>query len=149
MITDRKKNLIVTSGGKNVAPQPIENALVNSPYIEQVMLIGDKRNFISALIAPSFDSLKAWAEEKGITYDSSEELIALSTVQELIQDEIDKHSEDFARYEKVREFRLLPKELTIEDGELTPTLKIKRRVVEEEFRELIDSMYTGSSAQVD
>lgn len=148
-ITDRKKNLIVTSGGKNVAPQLIENALVNSQYIEQVMLIGDKRNFISALIVPSFENLEAWAAKKNLEYQSNRELVALDAVKDLIQSEVDKYSKEFARYEKVREFRLLPKELTIEDGELTPTLKIKRRIVEEEFKDLIESIYLGATADID
>lgn len=148
-ITDRKKNLIVTSGGKNVAPQPIENALINSPYIEQVMLIGDKRNFISALIVPAFDAVKSWAQEKGLEFEANEELIAQQEVVDLFQDEIDDRTENFARYEQVKQFRLLPKELTIEDGELTPTLKIKRRVVEEEFKNLIDDIYKGAMADVD
>ncbi len=148
-ITDRKKNLIVTSGGKNVAPQPIENSLINSPYIEQVMLIGDKRNFISALVVPAFDAVKSWATEKNLNFDSNEELIALQEVVDLFESEIDNRTENFARYEQVKQFRLLPKELTIEDGELTPTLKIKRRIVEEEFKDLISDIYKGAMADVD
>jgi len=148
-ITDRKKNLIVTSGGKNVAPQPIENALVNSPYIEQVILIGDKRNFISALIVPAFESVKNWANKKNLEFESNEELVALPEVGDLFQDEIDDRTENFARYEQVKQFRLIPKELTIEDGELTPKLSIKRHVVEKEFKDLIDDIYKGATASVD
>ena len=143
-VTDRKKNLIVTSGGKNVAPQPIEGVLGNSPYIEQIMLTGDKRNFISALIVPNFENLKGWANKNGLYYGSQEELIQLSEVNELIRQEIEERTQDFARYEQVRQFRLLPKEFTIGNGDLTPSLKIKRRVVEEEYQDLIESMYQES-----
>ncbi len=141
-VTDRKKNLIVTSGGKNVAPQPIEGALTNSPFIEQVLLIGDKRNFISALIVPNFESLKDWANKQRLYYGTSEELIELKEVNDLIQHEIDQKMENFARFEQVKKFRLLPKEFTIQNGNLTPTLKIKRQKVENGYQELIESMYT-------
>jgi len=141
-VTDRKKNLIVTSGGKNVAPQPIEGALSNSPFIEQVLLIGDKRNFISALIVPNFENLKEWANKQSIYYGSPEELIELQEVNDLIQSEIGQRMENFARFEQVKKFRLLPKEFTIQNGNLTPTLKIKRQKVENGYRELIESMYT-------
>ncbi|MBD3273682.1 MAG: AMP-binding protein [Candidatus Marinimicrobia bacterium] len=145
-VTDRKKNIIVTSGGKNVAPQPIENALLNSQFIEQVMLIGDKRNFVSALIVPSFDNLREWANQQNLYYGSDEELIQLGEVNEFMREELEKHQEEFARYEKVKEFRLLPRELTIENDELTPTLKIKRRVVQDEFSDLIEDMYTNANS---
>lgn len=143
-VTDRKKNLIVTSGGKNVAPQPIEGALINSPFIEQILLIGDKRKFISALVVPNFENLTGWANKHNLYFDTQDELIRLSEVEDLIQEEIDQRNEDFARYEQVKKFRLLPKEFTIEEGELTPTLKIKRKVVEEEYQDVIDSMYRES-----
>jgi len=143
-VTDRKKNLIVTSGGKNVAPQPIEGALINSPFIEQILLIGDKRKFISALVVPNFDNLKDWANKHNLYYDTQEELIRLPEVEDLIREEIDQRNQDFARYEQVKKFKLLPREFTIGEGELTPTLKIKRKVVEEEHRDLIDSMYQES-----
>ncbi len=143
-VTDRKKNLIVTSGGKNVAPQPIEGALGNSPYIEQILLIGDRRNFISALIVPNFENLKQWANKHRLYYGTQEELIQLTEVNTLFREELEERTQDFARYEQVKQFRLIPREFTIGNGELTPTLKIKRRVVEEEYHDLIESMYQDS-----
>jgi long-chain acyl-CoA synthetase len=142
-ITDRKKYLLVTSGGKNVAPAPLENALITSPYIEQVMIIGDKRNFVSALIVPTFDKIKEYARERGLTDLTNEALVRSTDIYKLIESEVEKAMESFARYEKVRKFALLPRELTIDDGELTPTLKIKRNVVFEKFGDIIEAIYTG------
>ena len=145
-ITDRKKNLIVTSGGKNVAPQPIEGAIINSGFVEQVVLIGDKRKFVSALIVPSFEALENWAAKEDVDYESRKHLVELEQVYELFESELEKQMEDFARYEKVKKFRLLPQEFTIEDGTLTPKLSIKRHVVEKRYEDLINEMYeeTGS-----
>ncbi len=140
-ITDRKKELIVTSGGKNVAPQPIENALKASKYITQAVLIGDKRKYISALIVPDFEVLTKWAERNGIEFSSNEDLIEKQLVKDLIQREIEKVNHDLARYEQVKKFALLPHELSQEGGELTPTLKVKRRIVNEKYKEIIDSLY--------
>lgn len=142
-ITDRKKNLIITSGGKNVAPAPLENALITSKYIEQLLVIGDKRNFISALIVPSFEALESFAAEKGISSTGPEELCNNSEVRALFDEEIATGMEKFARYERVRKCELLPKEWTIADNELTPTLKVKRRVVEERYKDTIDAMYVS------
>ncbi len=141
VITDRKKNLIVTAGGKNVAPQPIENLLITSQYIEQAVVIGDKRKFISALIVPNLDALKAFAQERGITYQSTRELLDHPEVNKLIRQEIDNVSKDLARYETIKKFALIEEPFTIESGELTPTLKVKRRVVEERYKDIIDKMY--------
>lgn len=140
-ITDRKKNLIVTAGGKNVAPQPIEGAIINSQLVEQVVLIGDKRKFVSALIVPTFESLENWAEKEGVQYTSREELVGKDQVYDLLEKELEHQMADFARYEKVKKFWLLPQEFTIEDGTLTPKLSIKRHVVENRYKDLIDSMY--------
>ncbi len=141
VITDRKKNLIVTAGGKNVAPQPIENLLITSQYIEQAVVIGDKRKFISALIVPNLEALKAFAQERGITYQSTRELLDHPEVNKLIRQEIDNVSGDLARYETIKKFALIEEPFTIESGELTPTLKVKRRVVEERYKDIIDKMY--------
>ncbi len=141
IITDRKKEIIVTSGGKNVAPQPIENALKASKYITQAVLIGDKRKYISALIVPDFDVLTKWAKQNGIEFSSNEELIEKQLVKDLIQKEVDKVNQDLARYEQVKKFALLPQELTQDGGELTPTLKVKRRVVNEKYKDIIDGLY--------
>jgi len=143
-ITDRKKNILVTSGGKNVAPQPMENVLISSKWIEQVMAIGDKRKFVSAIIVPSFANLEDWAKERGLPWNSREELIKLPEVQALYEREVSEHMESFAQFEKVKKFVLLPQEFTIESGELTPKMSIKRDVVEKRLAALIDSMYLGN-----
>ncbi len=140
-ITDRKKNIIVTSGGKNVAPQPLENVLVTSKWIEQILVIGDRQKFISALIVPSFPNLEAYANEKGLQWDSREELIKLPEVKRLYDRVIEESMEGFAQFEKVKKYTLLAKEFTIEDDELTPSLKIRRNIVESRYTQLINSMY--------
>jgi len=141
-ITDRKKNIIVTSGGKNVAPQPLENVLVTSKWIEQILVIGDRQKFISALIVPSFPNLEAYANEKGLQWDSREELIKLPEVKRLYDRVIEESMEGFAQFEKVKKYTLLAKEFTIEDDELTPSLKIRRNIVESRYTQLINRMYT-------
>jgi len=141
MITDRKKNLIVTSGGKNVAPQPMENVLVTSKWIEQILAIGDKRKFVSALIVPSFPNLEAWAKEKNLQWSSREELVKLPEVEALYTRVISESMEGFAQFEKIKRFVLLSKEFTIESGELTPSMKIKRNVVEKRYEKIISQLY--------
>jgi len=141
-ITDRKKNIIVTSGGKNVAPQPLENVLVTSKWIEQILVIGDRQKFISALIVPSFPNLETYANEKGLQWDSREELIKLPEVKRLYDRVIEESMEGFAQFEKVKKYTLLAKEFTIEDDELTPSLKIRRNIVESRYTQLINRMYT-------
>lgn len=140
-ITDRKKNILVTAGGKNVAPAPIENALKKSKYIEDVCLVGDGRKFISAIVIPNYESVRGWAAKNGLSFADNRELVQNDRVNRLIQEEIERHQSDFARYEKVKKFILLPEPLSVERGELTPSLKIKRRVVEEKYREAIDQLY--------
>jgi len=140
-ITDRKKNIIVTSGGKNVAPQAIENLLITSRYIEQSVVIGDKRKYCSALIVPNMENLKAFASEKGITYTDEDDLLQHSEIIALIRQEIDAVSTDLASYETIKKFRLIKTPFSIEAGDLTPTLKVKRNVVEQKYKELIDEMY--------
>ncbi|MCK9244016.1 MAG: long-chain fatty acid--CoA ligase [Candidatus Marinimicrobia bacterium] len=140
-ITDRKKNILVTSGGKNVAPQPMENVLVTSKWIEQIVVIGDKRKFVSALVVPAFMNLENWAKENNLQFSSREELIALPAVKELYDRVISESMEGFAQFEKVKKYILIPSEFTIERGELTPSLKVKRAVVENRYAQLIESMY--------
>jgi len=139
-ITDRKKNIIVTAGGKNIAPAPIENALKQSKYIEDVCLIGDRRKFLSALIIPNFENLKEWALNNGIPVEETSWL-KNDKINNIISTEIEKYQIGFARYEKVKKFIILSQPLTIEDGSLTPSLKIKRKVVEKRFKNLIDQLY--------
>lgn len=140
-ITDRKKNILVTAGGKNIAPAPIENMLVLSPLIEQVMLIGDRRKFISALIAPELKALKSAAEKAGFSVSSNEELVKDPGVYNLVEDEINRLQADISNYERVKKFIMIPRLLTIEDGEITPSLKIKRKVVIDKFSSEIDALY--------
>lgn len=140
-ITDRKKNIIVTSGGKNIAPQPIENLLISSKYIDQAVVLGDKRKYCTALIVANGENLKNYARENKISFTDIEDLIRTEEIYDLIRSEIDKLSVDLASYETIKKFRLLAREFTIENGELTPTLKIKRNVVEQKYQKLIDEMY--------
>jgi long-chain acyl-CoA synthetase len=142
-ITDRKKHLFVSSGGKNIAPQPIENLFLSSKYIEQFMLIGDRRMFLSALIVPDFDALREFADSRGITYANTYELSKHPDVNQLIEKEINAIQKDLANYERVRRFTLLEKQFTVEDGELTPTQKVRRKAIEERYGHLIDAMYEG------
>lgn len=144
-ITDRKKHLFVSSGGKNIAPQPIENLFLSSKYIEQFMLIGDRRMFLTALIVPDFESLKEYADARNIDYTSIADLIKDPTINDLIDNEINAIQKDLANYERVRRFTLLEKQFSIEEGELTPTQKVRRKVIEERYSHLIDNMYEGIS----
>ncbi|MGC9363366.1 MAG: AMP-dependent synthetase/ligase [Fidelibacterota bacterium] len=147
VITDRKKNLIVTSGGKNVAPQPMENVLVTSKWIEQILALGDKQKFVSALIVPSFPNLEAWAKEKGLRFESREELIKLPEVKALYDRVIDESMEGFVQFEKIKKYILLAHEFTIESGELTPSLKIRRNIVVQRYREIIEKLYSEVDEQ--
>jgi long-chain acyl-CoA synthetase len=141
VITDRKKNIIVTAGGKNIAPQYIENMLINSRYIEQAVVLGDKRKFCSALLVPNMELLKKFAEENGLTSLSNDELLTNPQVIRLIGKEIDEVSTDLASYETIKKFALIDHAFTIESGELTPTLKVKRNIVEKGYKEIIDGFY--------
>lgn len=142
VITDRIKNLIVTSGGKNIAPAQLENALILSKYIEQCLAIGDQRNFVSALIVPSQENLVAWAEENSLPSEDYATLIMHPQVMELFEAEVEQSMEDFARYEKIKKFVLLPELWTISGGEITPSLKVKRKVVIEKYAEQIEQIYS-------
>ena len=136
-ITDRKKNIIVTSGGKNIAPAPMEIALITSKYIEQVVVLGDRRNFVSALIVATQETLSEWAQEQGIDGD----IIQDERTLKLFENEVSKAMAGFAHYETVKKFKLVDDEWSVESGELTPTLKVKRKVIEEKYADLIDSIY--------
>ncbi|GHA67592.1 AMP-dependent synthetase/ligase [Pontibacter akesuensis] len=140
-ITDRKKEMFKTSGGKYVAPQPIENKLKESVVIEQAMVVGDGRKYAAALIVPSFMGLQDWASHKGIKYTSDEEMIKQPEVIEKFQREIDKTNEGLAQYETIKKFKLIPKMWTVESGELTPTLKVKRKAITANYQSEIESMF--------
>ncbi|HPJ94326.1 MAG TPA: long-chain fatty acid--CoA ligase [Deltaproteobacteria bacterium] len=140
-ITGRIKDLIITSGGKNISPQNIENSLKASPFIEQVAIIGDNRKYLSALIVPSFGDLEGWAKEKGIAFASRKELVGNEAIRELFAGEIEENTKDYARVEQIRKFTLLDTEWSQETDELTPTLKLKRRVINDKYAGIIDKMY--------
>ncbi|HTY35490.1 MAG TPA: long-chain fatty acid--CoA ligase [Bacteroidota bacterium] len=140
-ITDRKKHLFVSSGGKNIAPAPIENLFLQSKYIEQFVLIGDKRRFLAALIVPDFELLKQYAGAKAISFRSTDELVRKQEIHSLMEGEINRLQRDLAAFERVRKFTILSAPLTVENGEITPLQKIRRNTVEEKFRALIEKMY--------
>ena len=144
-ITDRKKNIIVLSNGKNVAPQPIESELVRSPFISQVMVIGSERKNLAALIVPNFDALKAWASENSVETADLSAMLEAREVQQYIQSEIRSRLTDFADFEQVRRFTLLEKEFSQENDEMTPTLKLKRNVIIEKYSDAINGMYPEDS----
>ncbi|HNV48546.1 MAG TPA: long-chain fatty acid--CoA ligase [Spirochaetota bacterium] len=140
-ITGRIKDIIVTAGGKNISPQNIENSLKTSIYIEQVAVIGDRRKYLTALVIPAFEPLRLWAERAGIAHADMAELIRNDRVIALFQAEIDKRMASLARVETIKRFTLLDAEWTQDTGELTPSLKVKRRVLEEKYRNEIEAMY--------
>ncbi|HPS93961.1 MAG TPA: long-chain fatty acid--CoA ligase [Deltaproteobacteria bacterium] len=140
-ITDRIKDLMKTAGGKYIAPQLIESMLLIDHYIEQVAVIGDQRKFVTALIVPSFVNLEGYAKAHGIAYSSREDLISRPEIIAFYQNRIDEDTKELARYEKVKRFTLLSKEFTVDAGELTPTFKTMRKVVNSRYKDLIESMY--------
>lgn len=141
IITDRKKHLFKTSGGKYVAPTPIENMFLASKYIDQFILIGDRRMFLSALIVPDYEALKEYADANRIQYKDIDELVNMKQIYELLDNDLDQFQKKLASFERVRKFAILDKPFTIEGGELTPSLKLKRKVIEERYKDLIDDMY--------
>jgi len=145
-ITDRKKDILVTAGGKNVAPQPIEAQIVSSPFVENAVLFGDRKPYIVALLVPNFDELNRWAASQGVVVASREELLQRREVLNLYQGIIDDVNGKLARFETVKKFALLPQSLTMDGGELTPTLKVKRRIIEARYRELIDGLFRDGEA---
>ncbi len=140
-ITDRKKDLLKTAGGKFVAPQPIENALKTSPYILNAMVIGDKRKFIVALVVPNQTTVAAKVAEQGISFKNNAEMAANPAVRALLQAEIQRLTIHLAQYESIKRFAILPEDFTFDNGALTFTMKLKRRVVEEQCRDVIESLY--------
>ncbi len=141
VITDRKKDIIVTAGGKNVAPQPIENSLKLDPFIESAVLVGDSRKFISALIVPNFEKLNEYAASQGITNENPADLVKNERIIQYYEALIDRITPNLASYEKIKKVILLERDFEIEQGEMTPSLKIKRNIIEDKFKEKIDSIY--------
>jgi long-chain acyl-CoA synthetase len=140
-ITDRKKDLIVTSGGKKIAPQPLENQLKTDPLVVEAVIIGEQRKFPAALIVPDFAALEAHVRHMNLGELARAELVKHPKVLELYQALIDALNEKLAQFERVKRFALLPTEFTMERGELTPTMKVRRQVVEERWRDLIEELY--------
>lgn len=143
-ITDRKKDLIVTAGGKNIAPQPIENRIKQNRYVSQAVLIGDRRPFPIALVAPNFDQLERWARENNLRWSDHAELVQLPAVQQKMESEVLNPLTDLARYETPKRVILLPADLSLERGELTPTLKVRRSIVARHYRDAIDDLYAAA-----
>lgn len=141
-ITDRKKELFKTSGGKYVAPQPIENKMKESPFIEQIMIIGAEEKFVGALIVPSLPNLKEWMQSKQIPFTTNEEAVHNPAVLRHYKDLVEEFNKLFNHVEQVKKFELLPEEWTIESGELTPTLKLKRKVIMEKYRDAVQRIYS-------
>lgn len=149
-ITDRKKDLIINAYGKNIAPQPLEGLLKSSPYIATPVLIGDRRKYLAAIIVPNFDKLTRDLKAEGQTFASAEELVRSDAAKAMIQKEIDRLNENLDRQEQIRKFTLLGEDFTIESGEITPSMKVKRKVIDEKFKSLIDDMYAdGALSETD
>lgn len=148
-ITDRKKDIIINAYGKNIAPQPLEALLKSSPLIATPVLIGDRRKYLSALIAPNFDRLEHEAKVMGVNFQSHEDLVADSRIKGLFQNEIDRFNRNLDRQEKIRRFTLLPRDFTQEEDEITPTMKVKRKNIDKKYKPLIDAMYSDENAYDD
>jgi long-chain acyl-CoA synthetase len=142
-ITDRMKDIIITAGGKNVAPSEVENALKSSPYIKEAIVLGDRRPYLVALIGIEYDTVGHWARQRRIAYTTYRDLAEKDEVRELVQGIVTEVNGRFATVEQVKKFRMLPKELDHEDGELTATQKVKRSALAKVFGELVDDMYAG------
>jgi long-chain acyl-CoA synthetase len=140
-ITDRKKDLIVTAGGKNIAPQPIENLAKGSKYVSNVVMVGDRRPFPIMLVVPNPEPLRVWASRRGLPSDDLERLVSVPDVHLKVEREVRKMLRDLAQFEMPKKFLLLPRDFSVEGGELTPTLKVRRRVVEERHRAAIEALY--------
>jgi long-chain acyl-CoA synthetase len=140
-ITGRKKEIIITAGGKNVTPANIENLLKDHPLIDQAIVHGDRRKYLTALLGLDPETLEAWATEKGIGYTSYEAILDNPALLDDVQAVVDEVNRHFARYETIKRFALLPRLLDVEKGELTPTMKIRRKIIEERFKALLDSLY--------
>lgn len=140
-ITDRKKEMFKTSGGKYIAPQAIENKFKESLFIEQIMVIGENRKFPAALIIPSFPHLKKWCEVKGIPFTTNEEMICNKEIISRIRKEVDEFNKDYGQPEQIKKFELLAHEWTVDSGELTPTLKLKRKIIMAKCEGLVEKIY--------
>jgi long-chain acyl-CoA synthetase len=141
VITDRKKDLLVTSGGKNIAPQPIENMIKASPYISNAVVIGDRRRFVAALVVPEFEKLEAYAKAQGIAFATVEDLCRDRRIVDFLKSEVDRATPLLASYERIKKIAVLPRDFDIERGEITPSLKVRRANVTAEYQSAIDALY--------
>jgi len=146
-ITDRKKDIIVTAGGKNIAPQPIENKVKTNKYVSQAVMIGDKRKFPVMLVVPNWDSLEKWAKLHNILWTERAQLLAMPTIQKKMEKEVMEEVESFAHFEQPKKIAVLEHDFSVERGELTPTLKVKRRVVDKSYKSVIDSLYASGERE--
>jgi long-chain acyl-CoA synthetase len=142
-ITDRKKDIIVTAGGKNIAPQPMENKVKTNKYVAQAVMIGDKRKFPAILIVPNFDQLEKWARYKNLLWTDHRQLVQLPLVQAKLEKEVFGRTKTLANFEQPKKLALLPEDFSVETGEMTPSLKVKRKVVDQRYRKAIDALYEG------
>lgn len=140
-ITDRIKHMIVNAGGKNIYPGPIEDMFKTSPWIDQLVVVGEKKTFMAALIVPDFEALEKHAKQENIEYSDIEDLLEKEPIQAIYSKEIREFSKELASHEKIRDFRLVANEFTVETGELTPTLKVKRRIIEDKYGHLINDIF--------
>ncbi len=141
-ITDRKKEVFKTSGGKYIAPQPMENKFKESPFIEQIMVIGENEKFPGALITPAWDYLKGWCTKNGISFQSNEDIIQKPEVLAVYQKEVDFYNNEFGSWETIKKFELLPVDWSIEGGEMTPTLKLKRKPILSKYAQYVTKIYS-------
>ena len=141
VITDRKKDIIVTAGGKNVAPQPIENILKTNPYISNAVVLGDRRRFVCALVVPNFEKLESYARASNIPFASRADLVRNEQVVHFLRAEVDRSTPHLAQYERIKRIAVLDRDFEIEKGEITPTLKVKRNMIEQKYKAVIDALY--------
>jgi len=144
-ITGRIKDLIITSGGKNISPQNVENALLTSAFVEQLAVIGDKRKYLTALIVPSYPALESWARQNNVAFTGRKDLISKDEVRQLFETEVGQCMKDFAPIEQVKKFTLLETEWSQDTGEMTPTMKLKRKIISQKYGSEIESMYPPGS----
>lgn len=140
-ITDRIKHMIVNAGGKNIYPGPIEDLFKTSPWIDQLVVVGEKKSYMAALIVPDFEALETYAKQNDIQHEGMENFLSHEAIQNIFNKEIRSFSKELASHEKIRDFRLIPHEFSVETGELTPTLKVKRRIIEEKYGDLIEDIF--------
>jgi long-chain acyl-CoA synthetase len=141
LVTDRKKDLIKTSGGKFIAPQPIENALKNNALVAQAAVIGDKRKYASVIISPHFPLLEDWAHANGVKFASRAELVADNKVRELYRGIVEDVNKNLAHFETIKKIVIVPDEFSVAGGEITPTMKLKRRIIEAKYKDQIEELY--------